>query len=81
MPNSISSNNDSPAVDVTRRFVRVTRERGAFVEFDFAIGWPELYVELVLPRSAFEDFCVRNQVVLMDPLPEHPTHQPDDEEI
>ncbi len=36
-----------------------------FVEFDFAIGEPSLYVELILPKRAFEDFCRMNKVVEM----------------
>lgn len=70
----------APPVDVMRRFVRVTGERGPFVEFDFAIGWPELSVELVLPRAAFEEFCQRNAVIVLDPAPESPAPTPDDEE-
>jgi phenol hydroxylase P0 protein len=56
-------------VDLTRKFVRVTGERrdGAFVEFDFAIGWPELSVELVLPRAAFESFCAEHAVTFLPP--------------
>lgn len=69
-------------VDVTRKFVRVTGERrqGAFVEFDFAIGWPELSVELVLPRAAFESFCADHAVTFLPPLPERaaPLAHPDD---
>ncbi|MFN3956183.1 MAG: phenol hydroxylase subunit [Tepidimonas ignava] len=68
-------------VDVTRKFVRVTAERGDFIEFDFAIGWPELCVELVLPRAAFEEFCVRHAVTRLAPQPESPTDPVDDEEI
>jgi phenol hydroxylase P0 protein len=43
-------------------YVRV-RERhpGGFVEFDFAIGDPGLYVELILPEPAFVAFCTANQ--------------------
>ena len=36
-----------------------------FVEFDFAIGDPSLYVELVLPREAFDTFCRHNEVQMM----------------
>lgn len=36
-----------------------------FVEFDFAIGDPSLYVELVLPKAAFDAFCVHNDVLMM----------------
>ena len=37
----------------------------AFVEFDFAIHDPTLYVELVLPQQAFREFCKTNQVIEM----------------
>lgn len=48
-----------------KRYVRV-RERGErFVEFDFAIENPELFVELILPPQAFEEFCARNDVDYM----------------
>ncbi len=52
--------------DELKRYVRV---RGTvhddFVEFDFAIGEPSLYVELVLPKAAFEAFCRHNNVIEM----------------
>ena len=49
------------------RYVRVRSEPGdAFVEFDFAIGYPELYVELVLPHQAFTPFCETHHVQHMD---------------
>lgn len=52
---------EAEAFDTTRRFVRVTGERpNGFVEFDFAIGEPELFVEMILGRDAFEEFCVAN---------------------
>ncbi len=48
------------------KYVRVHSKPDAqFVEFDFAIGSPELFVELVLPRLAFEAFCESNAVVHM----------------
>ena len=31
----------------------------------FAIGEPSLYVELVLPKDAFDTFCRHNKVVMM----------------
>jgi phenol/toluene 2-monooxygenase (NADH) P0/A0 len=37
------------------------------VRFDFAIGWPELSVELVLPKAAFDEFCRHNEVREMPP--------------
>nr|CAC38005.1 hypothetical protein [Pseudomonas sp. OX1] len=49
------------------RYIRVRSEPGdKFVEFDFAIALPELFVELVLPHEAFEIFCKHNNVVHMD---------------
>ena len=45
------------------KYVRITNIRSSgLVEFDFAIGEPTLYVELVLPRDAFHEFCARNNV-------------------
>jgi len=44
-------------VDPTRRFYRLRHVRDdGFIEFEFAIGSPELSVELILPRSAFDAF-------------------------
>ena len=50
--------------DPSKRFVRErdTRPDG-FVEFDFAIGDPDLAVELMLPKAAFEEFCRVNHVI------------------
>ncbi|NMG73419.1 phenol hydroxylase subunit [Aromatoleum diolicum] len=57
--------------DTTRRFVRVTGERSSgFVEFDFAVGEPELAVEMILPREAFAEFCERNAVEILPPVAE-----------
>lgn len=52
--------------DTTRKFVRVieTRDNG-MVEFEFAIGEPELFVELLLPQPAFAEFCATNAVTLL----------------
>lgn len=55
------------SVDVACKFVRVTSERtDGLVTFDFAIGWPELSVELMLPRPAFEEFCNTHRVQRLD---------------
>lgn len=52
-----------PAFDPSRRFVRIVDERAdGMVEFEFAVGEPELFVEMILPRAAFEEFCAREQV-------------------
>jgi phenol hydroxylase P0 protein len=53
--------------DQMPRYIRVRSEPDAtFVEFDFAIGYPDLFVELVLPRQAFRQFCENNRVQHMD---------------
>lgn len=58
-------------LDTRKRFVRVTGSRGSsFVEFDFAIGEPELFVEMILTHAAFAEFCSANQVELMPALTE-----------
>lgn len=53
--------------DPARRFVRVLeRMPDGQVSFEFAIGWPELCVELMLPAPAFDEFCRMNQVHRLD---------------
>ncbi|MGE5471578.1 MAG: phenol hydroxylase subunit [Bacteroidota bacterium] len=57
------------AIDATRRYVRVCRQRpDGFVEFEFAIGDPALAVELMLPEAAFHEFCLTNEVIVLDAL-------------
>lgn len=57
---------DARVCDVTHKFVRIREVRASgLVCFEFAIGWPELFVDLMLPRAAFDDFCVRQQVQLL----------------
>lgn len=57
----------SPSFDPTRKFVRVTELRpDGFVEFDFALGEPELFVEMILPAEAFDEFCAHNRVSFVD---------------
>ena len=50
--------------DTTRKFVRVigTLPNG-LIEFEFAIGDPEVSAELVMPKAAFDEFCRVNQVI------------------
>lgn len=63
VPAQIQSPPALPAVDTNQRFVRVIEERpDGLVAFEFAIGWPELAVELMLPAPAFAAFCARNRV-------------------
>lgn len=49
-----------------KRYVRITERMGnGMIGFDFAIGTPDLFVELVLPEAAFEMFCKTNNAVFM----------------
>lgn len=49
--------------DPQRKFIRVLRSRpDGMVEFEFAVGEPGLFVEMVMPQAAFEQFC-RDQSV------------------
>ncbi|WP_424191871.1 phenol hydroxylase subunit [Ampullimonas aquatilis] len=55
-----------PSIDIRRRFVRVYGERSnGFVEFEFAIGEPEIFVEMILGREEFAEFCTTNAVELL----------------
>ena len=57
---------DRSSFDQLTKFVRVRSSGNArFVEFDFAISDPSLFVELVLTKKAFEQFCQANDVVFM----------------
>jgi phenol hydroxylase P0 protein len=51
-----------------RKYVRVLERAstpGGLVAFEFSIGWPDLSVELVLPRPAFDAFCAMHRVELL----------------
>lgn len=54
-------------MDITKKYIRVRSSEGArFVEFDFAIGEPDLFVELVMPPAVFKVFCEQNNVIEMN---------------
>ena len=68
MPHAPNAPSEPFVCDTTRRYVRVTEERAdGLVAFEFAIGWPELSVELLLPADAFEEFCATNRVERLAP--------------
>ena len=49
-----------------KRYVRITNnDRPGFVEFNFSIGDPSLYLEMILPSDAFTEFCLSNQVTFL----------------
>jgi phenol/toluene 2-monooxygenase (NADH) P0/A0 len=53
---------------ITRHFVRVTRaDHHGFTEFQYAIGDPNLYLEMTLPPAAFAEFCARHAVTHLTP--------------
>lgn len=44
--------------DTRARYIRIVQEHAnGMVEFEFAVGEPHLYVEMVMPRAEFKDFC------------------------
>ncbi len=54
----------------SRKFVRVVqRYPNGLVRFDFAVGWPDLSCELVLPQAMFDDFCRHNAVEILTTAP------------
>jgi phenol hydroxylase P0 protein len=49
-------------------FVRLRERRSdGFVVFDFAMGDPELSVELILPEAAYDEFCQTHRVRWLSP--------------
>lgn len=57
--------------DPSRKFVRVTSRRAdGFVEFDFAVGEPEVFAEMMLPEHAFIEFCEAQWAQVLDPQEE-----------
>ena len=44
----------------------IEQRADGLVAFEFAIGWPELAVELMLPSPAFAAFCAANRVQRLD---------------
>ena len=56
------------AVDETTRYVRETGRVGErFVEFQFSIGDPTLYLEMILPEPAFKAFVAEQRAVRLTP--------------
>jgi phenol hydroxylase P0 protein len=57
---------EKPVINVNLKFVRVIERRpDGFVEFEFAIGEPELCAEMLLPAEAFTSFCNSNEVIFL----------------
>lgn len=59
--------NESATSVLARKYVRVNRVReSGIVEFLFAIGDPDLSIELIMDGAMFAEFCVQNQVIRLD---------------
>lgn len=53
-------------VNEQTRYVRVTGvTHGGFIEFQFAIGDPSLYLEMILPPHAYAEFCLTQRAVTL----------------
>lgn len=53
--------------DTSKRFVRLIEKReDGFVEFEFAVGEPEIFAEMMLAEKDFIIFCQDQQVVMID---------------
>ena len=62
---------EQPEIDVSKKYVRLTERRpDGFVEFEFAIGEPDLFAEMLLPADAYEAFCEANKVIQLGPRDE-----------
>ena len=54
-------------LDTNKRWVRVlNRTENGFVEFEFFVSDADLFVELILPETAFQEFCISNKVIVED---------------
>ena len=61
-------NQSGKASSNVTRYVRVTsRARPGFVEFNFSLGDPTLFLEMILPEHAYLEFCRVNQVKFLTP--------------
>ena len=50
-------------IDTNKRWVRIlNRTENGFVEFEFFVSDADLFVELILPEAAFNEFCIDNKV-------------------
>ncbi len=54
-------------VDLKNKYVRIMNVRDdKYIEFDFSIEDPEVFVELILPFEMFQTFCEKNQVKYLE---------------
>lgn len=54
---------DDALIDYEWRAIRIAEVRAdGFVAFDFHVGDPDIYAEMVLPAEAFREFCATQGV-------------------
>ena len=54
---------DDALIDYEWRAIRIAEVRAdGFVAFDFYVGDPDIYAEMVLPLDAFHEFCAEQGV-------------------
>ena len=52
-----------PHFNPNQKFVRlIETHANGLVEFEFAVGEPELFVELLMAQTAFDEFCAMHGV-------------------
>ena len=55
---------NTPTFNPQLKFVRIIETHAnGLVEFEFAVGEPELFVELLMAQAAFDEFCAMHGVV------------------
>jgi phenol/toluene 2-monooxygenase (NADH) P0/A0 len=53
--------------DPEKRYVRLVERRpDGFVEFEFSVGEPEVYAEMILREEDFKEFCEKQKVIMID---------------
>ena len=56
------------SVSAISHYVHVTNDsRPGFIEFNYSINDPSLFLEMILPTNAFDDFCQHNAVSFLSP--------------
>lgn len=63
------------AAATPRKLVRVTGERNGIIEFEYGVDDLSMAIELMLPPSAFEEFCRTNAVEIIDGARGEPTSE------
>jgi phenol hydroxylase P0 protein len=55
---------DTPNFNTNLKFVRIIETHtNGLVEFEFAVGEPELFVELLMAQTPFDEFCAMHGVM------------------